>query len=112
MTVEVSQDTLRTAAAFKEAVAGGVDPYKAIAGIADTMGLERGVIRSRLRRQGLWGQPDFDKTTGRVRAGLRDADCDRLIPPTEPVDRDPCQRCGVRHDIGCKHSRVPLGMVL
>jgi hypothetical protein len=28
------------------------------------------------------------------------------------VDRDPCQRCGVRHDIGCHHSRAPLGMTL
>jgi hypothetical protein len=28
-------------------------------------------------------------------------------PPIEP--RDPCLRCGVRGDIGCKHRRAPLG---
>lgn len=37
---------------------------------------------------------------------------DRVIPESDPVDRDPCQRCGVRHDIGCNHSQVPLGMML
>jgi hypothetical protein len=35
---------------------------------------------------------------------------DKFLPPK--VDRDPCPRCGVRHDIGCNHSRAPLGMVL
>lgn len=33
-------------------------------------------------------------------------------PLPQPVDRDPCPRCGVRHDVGCNHSRAPLGMVL
>lgn len=53
-------------------------------------------------------------TTGRFLAGFTKANLsdNRIIPPTEPVDRDPCQRCGVRRDIGCNHSRVPLGMVL
>jgi hypothetical protein len=53
-------------------------------------------------------------TAGWYAAGMRKAGRkeDRLIPPTEPVDRDPCPRCGVRHDIGCHHSRAPIGMVL
>jgi hypothetical protein len=50
--------------------------------------------------------------THRFNSGLYKAGQDRLIPPSEPVDRDPCQRCGVRHDIGCHHSRSRLGMVL
>jgi hypothetical protein len=28
------------------------------------------------------------------------------------TNRDPCQRCGCRGDIGCGHSKAPLGMVL
>lgn len=28
------------------------------------------------------------------------------------LDRDPCPRCGVRGDVGCNHSRQPLGTVL
>lgn len=28
-----------------------------------------------------------------------------ITPLSEPVDRDPCFRCGVRRDIGCRHSR-------
>lgn len=53
-------------------------------------------------------------TFGWYASGVRKAGvaADRIVPPSEPVDRDPCQRCGVRHDIGCHHSRVPLGMVL
>lgn len=52
-------------------------------------------------------------TTGRFQAGLLRTDAElRIVPPTDPVDRDPCDRCGVRRDIGCGHSRVRLGMVL
>lgn len=29
------------------------------------------------------------------------------LPPV--VNRDPCPRCEVRADIGCRHSRAPLG---
>lgn len=52
-------------------------------------------------------------TIGRSAAGISRsaAVADRIIPPTDPVDRDPCQRCGVRRDFGCHHSRQQLGMV-
>lgn len=40
--------------------------------------------------------------SGLVRAGRIE---DRVIPSTDPVDRDPCWRCGVRTDVGCTHSR-------
>jgi hypothetical protein len=46
---------------------------------------------------------------GITKAGLA---ADRIIPPTEPVHRDPCARCGVRGDVDCGHSKVRLGMVL
>ena len=32
------------------------------------------------------------------------------IPEAQFVDRDPCPRCAVRRDVGCHHSRAPLGM--
>lgn len=53
-------------------------------------------------------------TFGMFAAGQRKAAlaCDRIIPPTEPVDRDPCPRCGVRRDYGCSHSLAPLGTML
>jgi hypothetical protein len=56
----------------------------------------------------------FRSDIGMYAAGIRKAglSADRRVPPTEPVDRDPCPRCGVRGDIGCGHSRVRLGMVL
>jgi hypothetical protein len=114
MTVTVSEDTLRTAAAYREALASGADPQTAVHRIAAAFSLRRDVVRSRLRRQGLYGRPEFEKGMGRHCAGLKDADwaADRIIPPTEPVHRDPCQRCGVRADIGCGCSKARLGMVL
>jgi len=53
-------------------------------------------------------------TQGMYAAGIRRAAyaCDRLTPLNEPVDRDPCPRCGVRGDFGCGHSKVRLGTVL
>lgn len=50
---------------------------------------------------------------GRRAAGLSSADTGRRFTDDQPrVDRDPCPRCGVRHDIGCGHSRAPLGMMM
>lgn len=31
-------------------------------------------------------------------------------PLPDPVDRDPCPRCNIRADIGCRHRRAPLSM--
>jgi hypothetical protein len=114
MTVGASEPTLLTVEAFKRALSTGQAPKEAIITISETMGVSRGAVRSRLRRQGLWGEPDFDKTSGRYRAGIHNADfkADRLIPPNPPVFRDPCQRCGARGDVACGHSKVRLGMVL
>jgi hypothetical protein len=49
--------------------------------------------------------------TGRFLSGLFKAGGDP-VPPTDPVNRDPCQRCGVRADIGCACNKARLGMVL
>lgn len=46
---------------------------------------------------------------GRKAAGIMVDREDRTNAPA-PVDRDPCARCGVRHDIGCHHTRQPIGM--
>ena len=49
--------------------------------------------------------------TGRFIAGIRKASHsdNRIVPPTEPVYRDPCQRCGARGDYDCGHAPVRLG---
>lgn len=33
---------------------------------------------------------------------------DRIVPPTAPVYRDPCPRCGVRGDVRCGHTASRL----
>lgn len=56
----------------------------------------------------------------RVRAGMKrgryvrqDSGLSRHSDLPLPVnDREPCPRCGVRRDIGCRHSTAPLGMIL
>ena len=30
-------------------------------------------------------------------------------PRIVPDNREPCPRCGIRGEIGCKHSRAPIG---
>lgn len=47
-------------------------------------------------------------TVGWYAAGIRKAGkaADRRVPPTDPVDRDPCSFCGVRSDFGCRHQRL------
>jgi hypothetical protein len=50
-------------------------------------------------------------STGRFLAGVSKTE-QRIVPPTRPVNRDPCQRCGARGDFDCGHSKVRLGMIL
>jgi hypothetical protein len=47
-------------------------------------------------------------TTGRFAAGVMRIE-PRIVPPTQPVDRDPCPRCGARGNYDCGHSRVRFG---
>lgn len=51
-------------------------------------------VRSRMRRPAMLKPP--------VHVG-KDS---RIQPPTSPVRRDPCPRCQVRRDVGCRHVRA------
>lgn len=45
----------------------------------------------------------FNPTSRRVTAIAIPEDVEPIAP------RDPCQRCGTRGDIGCRHTKAPLG---
>jgi len=47
------------------------------------------------------GRNDYLEGIGRIQFGSFRGD----LPPERYVDRNPCCRCGVRADIGCRHSR-------
>jgi hypothetical protein len=86
MSVGIGEETRLTVEGFKEATAKGVDGKEAVAALAERFSVTRDTIRSRLRRQGLWGELDFDKGIGRRSIGIHNADykADRLIPPNPP----------------------------
>jgi hypothetical protein len=80
-----------TADHFKSIISMGHD--QAIHFLASFYRVERGAIRSRLRRAGVLPQ-----------CGSR-----REMIVARRVDRDPCPRCAVRRDIGCRH-RPTIGL--
>jgi hypothetical protein len=46
----------------------------------------------------------------RERATRRQADVEPEVDDATRVNRDPCPRCGVRADLGCRHSHNPISM--
>lgn len=57
-----------------------------------------GLARHNLDALGLSGHSAFNPPMVKVKAAI-------------PVSRDPCPRCGVRGDVGCKHTRYPMGFI-
>lgn len=98
----------RTAAiadAYLAAIRRGHERKDVIGWVANSFGVGRQAIYKQLRHGGTL--PPY-KSGWRARG---------TVPPVrqEPmrVDRDPCPRCGVRADIGCRHgSSGPLSGML
>lgn len=106
--------TRRTCEAYRRAIAAGESPSDVVAWIAKSDGVQRPAVWRRLRSGGVL-PPYKSSEAHRKRAKKRTQaeivnDIDAALPPA--VDRDPCPRCGVRRDIGCSHSRAPIGMML
>lgn len=102
--------TQRTCDAYKRMAALGGDPSEIVTGLSAQFNVTRPSIWRRLRIGGVL--PPYG-TRGPLRAKRRrnhQVVEDKANQPR--VDRDPCQRCGVRHDIGCHHTRAPVGMIL
>lgn len=121
------QQTLDICAKYRRAMSGG-EPQAAVIGyLASEYDVQRPAIFKALRSGGVMPpyEPRSDYGRGRPRGGgvpgyserrrerrraLSEIREERMSQPR--VDRDPCQRCGVRHDVGCRHSRAPVGMML
>lgn len=114
MTLAISHDTIRTCEIYTKAIAGGEEPRVVIGYLACEYGVNRPEIWRRLRSGGVLPGYHRRENMGRKAAGLMKASLrqERLEPPSAPVNRDPCPRCGVRRDIGCEHTPCRLGMVL
>jgi hypothetical protein len=99
-----------TCDAYRRMLSAGGDPSEIVSGLAAFHGVNRPAIWKRLRSGGVL--PPYRSGTGirRLRRTNLEIDAERNQQPR--VDRDPCPRCGVRRDVGCAHSRAPLGMVL
>lgn len=103
--------TERTCDTYRRALKSGEEPSAIVGYLAQADGVQRPAIWRRLRTGGVLPPYNEGKPIGRKAAGISDPE-KRLFNLPAAVDRDPCQRCGVRHDIGCRHSRAPLGMIM
>lgn len=103
--------TARTCEMYSAAIACGEAPGDVVGELATMYGVQRPAIWRRLRAGRLLPPYGSGRRIGNPRRkSPTEADDARSAMPR--VDRDPCPRCGVRHDVGCNHSRAPLGMVL
>jgi hypothetical protein len=104
-------DTLRTCEIYTKATAAGEDAQDVVGYLATWFGVLRPAIYKRLRQGGALPPYKHPGSTGRNAAGIRRERKGMVLPP--PVQcRDPCPRCGVRRDFGCRHSLERLGTVL
>lgn len=100
-----SEQVEETAALYRHFLANGI-PQKHIARmIADVQYIDTPAVRRRLQKAGLWVVKPH-RREGEPRRPRHQASCARRsnepLPPV--VVRDPCERCGVRADIGCLHQ--------
>lgn len=113
---------------FRRRIREGERPGTAVAELAARHDVQRPAIWKSLRKGGViapyaprqnggrgrprgGGEPGYSEQRREKSMAYREAI--RIEPRADQyVDRDPCERCGVRHDIGCKHTRAPLGMTL
>lgn len=102
--------TKETCDSYQRQVSVGGDPAEIVSGLAAFYNVNRPAIWRRLRAGGVLPPYRSDGPRKIKRRPLHELNEDRDSQPR--VDRDPCPRCGVRGDIGCGHSRAPLGMVL
>lgn len=108
----VQERTRRTCDLYRAGVDAG-EPTEIVGRLARAEGVARPAIWKRLISGG--ERPSYGVTTrepiGRAAGGVGMAARENRenLPPV--VDRDPCQRCGVRADFGCAHTRVPVGMM-
>lgn len=105
------RDTLKTCEIYQQAVASGEEPSDVVGYLAEWYNVQRPAIWRRLRAGGVL--PGYrSKNVQRFQRPRRkhsDIRDEKMAAPR--VDRDACPRCGVRADIGCKHSRAPVGMM-
>lgn len=79
--------------------------------IAKRLGVGRPCVLKRLERAGLYTPTRQNQRRRKVHVVSDcDADPDALAAPR--INREPCTFCGVRADIGCKHSRQNWWTVL
>jgi DNA-binding MarR family transcriptional regulator len=102
-----------TCEAFLRAVRADTEVPVAVALLAERYGTERSAIWRRLRSGGVLSPYRPKSKAGRRQPYIPRSERHipvRVLP--SPVRRDPCPRCGVRGDIGCKHSgAAQLGML-
>jgi DNA-binding MarR family transcriptional regulator len=122
-------ETRRMCEEFRRRIRLGEDEKQIVADLAAQHDVQRPAIWKRLRSGGIvaeyaprreggkgrpvgGGVPGYTAERRRKSHDHSEARACVLAARQPPVDRDPCPRCGVRGDVGCGHSRAPLGMTI
>lgn len=101
----IKGDVEYTAELYHKFVAEGVPHGQVVRKISDCLQIETAAVRRRLVKAGLWevkkGRTGRNTSPPRHQvSGARRND--ENMP--DPVYRDPCPRCGVRAEVGCRHA--------
>lgn len=94
---------------YRRAIAAGEDVGNFVGRLAKLEGVQRPAIWRRLRAGG--ALPQYRSSAKKYPYKPLSQYKTHVERKMERVDRDPCPRCGVRSDIGCKHQRATLGTV-
>lgn len=101
MAVDRSEINAATCVEYRRLIGLGYERTEAVQALAIRDRITSDGILKRLRKGGVLSPYRASYSL----RGLRRID----TPPVDPsrrVERDPCPRCGIRGDIGCKHGRV------
>lgn len=102
---DLPDETRQRCEAFVRAFKAGADPGAIVAQLAEAGGVQRPAIWRALRSGGLL--PEKLRAPVRGRKSPTPA-ASETFQTAAATSRDPCPRCEVRGDIGCRHSRAPL----
>jgi DNA-binding MarR family transcriptional regulator len=115
-----TEETRKICERFRDALAAGKTSNEAVGELAALNDVQRPAIWKRLRAGGVIAPYAQQQSGGKGRPigggeygyterrrGRSLAEAARHEPRQDQfVDRDPCPRCGVRGDLGCRHNRA------
>lgn len=100
---DIEANTKRTCEMYERMLAAGEDKTVVIGELAAMAGVQRSAIFRRLQRGGVIPRTQTQMPRAANDPAPRLTSLQKLAVAPLPEFRDPCPRCGIRADVGCKH---------